>query len=306
MHTFLKAFAMAAVATGGIIVSCTEKNNPSGTTVTPRNVIFSENFEGNADSVLANYMPLVPGQAKMPITNAIAFSGKQSLTSDSDNTGIKDFIGTPIEDSIAGIEFYLYAAAPQEIDFIAGMAQSGSAANGLSMLLGMGIDKSDSLKLYYQQTYPDPLIEKNLAPLGYKKWYKCNVEYDFNDSMLTCSLNDAVVYKQPASSPMQISHFVAMRDSIGSQGPRSTTLTISQFIRDRSGGMADAFFNKITFTHGGQVMNSHQIRTGFLNYTKYLRLITVLNLVTIPGVPFKVSAVLQDCSLKYIQLPINI
>ena len=74
----------------------------------------------------------------MTITDSAAHTGKQSLTSDSNCIGIKGSLGSQIEDSTAGIQFYLMAKKPEETDFIAGMAQTGFRRQRLIRLCGNG------------------------------------------------------------------------------------------------------------------------------------------------------------------------
>jgi hypothetical protein len=226
MQNFQIFFAAAALAIGGIIMSCGENNNPlqplsDDPTAKGRTVIYREDFEETPDVFSENYKPLIYWQGLMSLTNTHSHGGKKSITSDSNNTGIKMPLETYITDSIAGIEFYLYATKPQGANFIVAMGQAGSSPNGLSMILGMGIGKSDSLMLYYQQPYPADLVEKNLASLEFNKWNKCNVEYNFKNDTLTCFLNNTVVYSyKPDEDPMQVGQFVVLRDSLGSNGPK--------------------------------------------------------------------------------------
>lgn len=222
-------FVVTVLAIGGIIVSCGDKNTnplqpilPDDPTAKGRTVIFHEDFEKTQTAFSEDYKPLIYIEGLMTLTNKLVHGGKQSITTDSNNTGIKLPLETYITDSIAGIEFYLYATQLQESDFIVTMAQAGSSPNGLSMLLGMGIGKSDSLMLYYQQPYPAALIEKNIAPFECNKWNKCNVEYNFKNDTLTCFLNNKVVYAyKPDEDPMQFGMFAVFRDNAGSNGPKN-------------------------------------------------------------------------------------
>lgn len=175
------ACTIAAVVIGGILVMC--NSSPTSNTPPPTpvvltvqgNTILSEGFEAD----LSNYMQVVytEGQAMMSLSKQFANSGKGSLTSDANNTSIKKRIDPAIEDSIAGLQFALLATKKAHTNFIAAICQPGSSANGLFVILGLGIDKSDSLK-YYCQTAPDSanITSKNFAPLTLNKWYKCKIE----------------------------------------------------------------------------------------------------------------------------------
>ena len=218
----------AAVAVSGIVVMC---NKDSGTTPTtpPRNVLFSEGFEGtNLDS--AGYTKLYnpPAYGWMSISTNAAHSGTSSLTSDSNNTGIRRWLDNPIRDSIAGLEFYLMAKESGKTNFFAAITTMGTSAgmldNGFSALLGMGIDKSDSLWYSYQK-YDNPqadsdLVHKTFAALEFNKWYKCTVEYDFTAQKLTYYLNGSAIYTRSAPGINVLDMFITMRDGLGDPGPK--------------------------------------------------------------------------------------
>ena len=216
------AFAIAVVAICGMIMNCNKNSNPTGPTPPPDpttgQIIVSEGFEGD----LSNYRQINydSSQGMMSISTQYAHSGKASLTSDSNNTGIKRTVDPSIHDSIAGLQFYLMATKDAHTDFMAAICTPGSSANGLYSILGMGIDKSDSLRYVYEKDPLDPINEhKNFAALTLNKWYKCKIEYDFTDTTLTYYLDDAIVHTQPASNLMTLEMFVVMRDSLGAQGP---------------------------------------------------------------------------------------
>jgi hypothetical protein len=212
-------YAITAVAIVGMIFRCTTENSPTTPPDTvPGNVILSEGFEGD----LSNYKQItyVEGQGMMSISTQHALFGKGALTSDSNNTGIKKMFDPSIYDSIAGLQFYLMSTKAAHTNFIAALCQTGSSANGLYTVFGMGIDRSDSLKYVFENAPLDPMNEqKNFAPLTLSKWYKCKIEYNFTDTTLTYSVDDSVVYQRGVPNPMGLQIFVAMRDSLGAQGP---------------------------------------------------------------------------------------
>jgi hypothetical protein len=184
----------------------------------PGNVILSEGFEGDLSSY--RQITYMTGQGLMSITTQQAHSGKGSLTSDSNNTGIKRMIDPSIDDSIAGLLFYLMAAKASQTNFLVAICKPGSSANGLFTIMGMGIDMSDSLRCVYEDAPADPSNKyKNIAPLSLNTWYKCKIEYGYSAATLTYFLNDAVVYAIAAPSPMTLHTFVVMRDSLGAAGP---------------------------------------------------------------------------------------
>jgi hypothetical protein len=164
----------------------------------------------------------------MSVSSAVAHSGVYSLTSDSNNTGVRKWLDNPISDSIAGMEFYLMAKTSGHIDFHAAIVTMGTSAgmlnNGFSAVLGMGVDMSDSL-WYTFQKYDNPqadsdLVHKNFEALEFNKWYKCAVEYDFTAQALTYYLNNTAVYTRSAPGIKKLDMFITERDSLGSTGPK--------------------------------------------------------------------------------------
>ena len=192
-------------------------------------IISFDGFEGNnLDS--AGYMKIYNPAAYgwMSVTTKAAHTGAYSLTSDSNNTGLRKWLDSPISDSIAGLAFYLKASQSGKTDFFAAIVTMGTSAgmldNGFSTVLGMGIDKSDSL-WYTFQKYDDPqadsdLIRKNFAPLEFNRWYKCAVEYDFTAKTLTYFLDGAVVFTRSAPGIRKLDMFITYRDGLGAQGPK--------------------------------------------------------------------------------------
>jgi hypothetical protein len=211
-------YAILAVAISGMIVECKNNNGPiAPADIAPGNLILSEGFETD----LSNYKQVTyyPSEGMMSLSTQHARSGKGSLTSDSNNTGIKKVLDPSINDSIAGLQFYVMAAKTAHANFMAAMGKAGSSANGLLTIIGMGIDKSDSLKYVYENAPNDIINEhKNFAALTLNKWYKCKIEYDYSDTTLTYYLDDAVVYTRTAPSPMTLQIFIVMRDDLGAQG----------------------------------------------------------------------------------------
>ena len=219
MGKFRMVYAIAAAALAAAIMHCGKDGNPMNTPdPAPGTVILSEGFEGD----LSGYKQIVYDgfQGLMSITTHQAYSGKGSLTSDSNETGIKRMIDPSIDDSIAGLQFYMMAAKASHANTIVAICRMGSSANGLFTIMGMGIDTSDSLKCVYESAPADPANEyKNFAPLKLNTWYKCQVEYDYSAATLSYFLNDTIVHTISAMNPMTLHTFVVMRDSLGAAGP---------------------------------------------------------------------------------------
>jgi hypothetical protein len=211
--------SLAAVTTlTGIFPGCdTGTNNPSsGENI--GSVIFEDGFEGNLDG----YRQILyeAGQSMMSTSTEYAKSGKSSLTSNSNNTSIKGRIDPSIDDSIAGLQFYLMAAKASHTNLFAALCKPGSSRTGLVATFGMGIDKTDSLKYIYEDLMNNNAsIHQNFQEVKLNKWYKCKIEYDYSDTTLTYFLDEAVVLKKSVPNPMTLQIFIAMRDSLGAQGP---------------------------------------------------------------------------------------
>ena len=208
----------AAVA---LFISCSKNSSaPEEPTLPTRHVLFSDGYEND----LSQYTQVtyMPGWSTMSISTAAAHSGTHSLASDTNKCGIKKILDTAITDSIAGLEFYCMAKRTGQTNFYAALATSGSSPTGLWVIMGMGIDRSDSLKFIYQNSPTDIINneERNFAALDTNRWYKCNIEYNFSDSTLTCYLDDDTVRTRNVPNPGTLPRFVTMRDSLGSQGPR--------------------------------------------------------------------------------------
>ena len=211
--------AIAAVALAAAIMHCGEDVNPTNTPdPVPGAVILSEGFEG--DLSVYKQITYDAAQGMMSISTQHAYSGKGSLSSDSNNTGIKARFDPSIDDSIAGLQFYLMATMAAHTNFIAAICKQGSSANGLFTIFGLGIDKSDSLKYVFENAPLDPMNEqKNFAPLKLNKWYKCKIEYNYTDTTLTYFVDNAEVYSRGVPNPMTLQVFIVMRDDLGAQGP---------------------------------------------------------------------------------------
>lgn len=224
----------AAAGLGAMVIMC---NNDSGTDPKPptlpppARVIFSEGFEGNnLDSSGFRVAYRGTGYGLMSITYKAAHNGsKYSLMSDSNQTGIRKLLPVDqfIQDSIAGLEFYLMASAAGKTEVYAAFGQGGNSLgmlpNGWQTVFGMGIDKSDSLWCLYQRySYPQVdtlLVHKTCGALKTNKWYKCNIEYDFNAEKLTWYLDNVPVFSKSAPN-RPVEEFIVYRDTLGGPGPK--------------------------------------------------------------------------------------
>jgi hypothetical protein len=216
--------ALAMLMLCGVIMRC-DNSTPNNPLIDPmlNHVILKEGFEGD----LSNYKQMtyrtgVDGM--MGISKLNFHTGSGSLTSDSNNTGARCMLEEQIDDSIAGLQFFMMATKKSHANTIVGIYKMGSSANGIFTILAMGFDKSDSLKYIYENVpggnTGDEINEyRNFAPLETNKWYKFKVEYNYTDTTFTFSLNDEIVRQRNAPNPMTLQHFCAMRDGLGAQGP---------------------------------------------------------------------------------------
>jgi hypothetical protein len=221
------ACVIAAAAIGGMVVMCNQNKAPTkppdNPAPLPGTIILSEGFEGDStylDSNNYRQLNYDPAQGRMSISTQHAHSGKSSLTSDSNNTSIKRNFSPSIDDSIAGLQFYLMATAAAHTNFFAALCKPGSSADGLITKYGMGIDKSDSLK-YICYDYLSGINEYiNFALLTLNKWYKCKIEYNYADTTLTYFLDNDTIYTRTTPSTLTpFQTFVVIRDGLGAQGP---------------------------------------------------------------------------------------
>jgi len=219
-----------AVGVGTMGIMCNSNSNPTPLVVAPpKNVVLFDGFEGNnLDSVGYTKLYNPHSYGWMSITTNAAHSGTYSLTSDSNNTGLRRWLDNPVFDSIGGLEFYLMAKSSGKTNFFAAIVTMGTSAgmlnNGFSSILGMGIDKSDSLWYTYQK-YDDPqadsdLVYKTFAALEFNKWYKCAVEYDFTLHKVTYLLNGTIVFTRSAPGINVLDMLITMRDNLGAQGAK--------------------------------------------------------------------------------------
>lgn len=193
------------------------------------NVLLTEGFE-EASLVDSGFrqQSFGAGDGMMSISKSAAHSGQSSLTSDSNRTSIVKWFEDPINDSIAGIEFYLLAKKAEHINFYVAMGRQGGSfgmlPNGFNCFMGMGIDKSDSLWCIhgqYDTQISNPVYnQKRSALFEFNKWQRCNIEYDFAKSSVSYYLNGAEICKMDVPKPARLDVFAAVRDSTGAQGQK--------------------------------------------------------------------------------------
>jgi hypothetical protein len=128
--------------------------------------------------------------------------------------------GDPEYDSIVGIEFYLMAKSSAKTNFIAFLGKEGGSIRNSAYYVGMGFDKSDSIKILWTSNAVSGQESKNVAPISFGKWYKCTVEYDITNYTATYYLDGKAVgtHEMPSVSTFGYNMFVVYRDAKGQDG----------------------------------------------------------------------------------------
>jgi hypothetical protein len=213
------AYVVVTAAAVVLFVGCSKKSSGPTAPAPVRNVIFTDDFENGLSSDW-NQLIWQTGWTMMSIASDCGHSPTHSLTSTDSMTGLKRQIYPGITDSIAGLEFFLLTKQNEHIDFYAALATTGSSANGLAIVMGLGLSKTDSLMYVYQAAADSVLHKVAFAAPTFNTWYKCNIEYDFNTSIITYSLNDAVIHQQTVAAPPSIPWVVTVRENPGILGPK--------------------------------------------------------------------------------------
>jgi hypothetical protein len=128
--------------------------------------------------------------------------------------------GDPEYDSIVGIEFYIMAKSSAKTNFIAFLGKEGGSIRNSAYYVGMGFDKSDSIKILWTHNAVAAQESKNVAPITFNKWYKCTVEYNVINYTATYYLDGKAVgtHVMPSASTFGYNMFVVYRDVKGQDG----------------------------------------------------------------------------------------
>jgi hypothetical protein len=136
----------------------------------------------------------------------------------------------PEFDSIVGVEFQLLARESAKTNFVAFLSkETGSRSSAYH--LGIGFDKSDSIKILWSTTDVAAQVDKNIAPIQFGKWYTCTIEYNTANQTATYYIDKKAIGTNimPSTSTSGYNMFVVYRDASG---------------RD---GTAPYYFNDVTF-----------------------------------------------------------
>jgi hypothetical protein len=125
----------------------------------------------------------------------------------------------PEYDSIIGVEYQLLANASAKTNFIAFLSkETGSRSSAYH--LGIGFDKSDSIKIVWSTGDVTAQRDKNIAPIQFGAWYKCTIEYNTTNQTATYYIDNKEVGTNimPSTSTTGFNMFVVYRDASGQDG----------------------------------------------------------------------------------------
>jgi hypothetical protein len=126
----------------------------------------------------------------------------------------------PNMDSIVGMEYYLMAKSSAKTNFYAFLGKEGGSIRNSAYFVGIGFDKSDSIKILWSSNAVEGQEKKNLSPISFEKWYKCTVEYNIVNYTATYYIDGTVVgtHVMPYTSTFGYNMFVVYRDGKGQDG----------------------------------------------------------------------------------------
>jgi hypothetical protein len=226
-------FVATAMAAGILMgTGCTEKANPAGPSTgkldTVNRVVFWHDSTF-ADPTLYSVTPFKLS-LNDTITKLMSFNaaiGKKnwgSMYSTANNQAHEyDFSivgGDPVMDSILGMEFYLMAISSAKTNFIAFLGIQGGSDRNSIYYVGMGFDKSDSIKILWSSLTTAEQENHTLSPIAFGGWYKCTVEYNFVNFTTTYYIDNKKVGTNlmPSASTNGYNMFVVYRDALGQDG----------------------------------------------------------------------------------------
>jgi hypothetical protein len=230
----IEIFVVAAIAAGALLgTGCTEEDNPvdsGGKLDTANRVVIWH------DSAIVDPSPydvyLFTLTLNDTITKKMSFEATVgmgnnylgSIYSPANNTAraltFSQMGDDPVMDSIVGMEFYLMAKSSAKTNFIAFLGKDGGSIRNSAYYIGMGFDKSDSIKMLWTSTAVVGQENKNISAIVFGKWYKCTVEHNVINYTATYYIDNKVVgtHVTPPSSTLGYNMFVVYRDALGQDG----------------------------------------------------------------------------------------
>jgi len=218
-------WCIAAAVALSAFIGCGKKDNPASPppTSTPRSIILRDSaivdiglyyYQFQLD---LNDFTTVP----MSIDTSVGNIYKGSIVSDSNSSALartfpafSDSLGT------IGLEFYLMAKSSASTNFIAFLGKDGGSVKNSAWYVGMGFDKSDSVKYVYSTDLVRNQQNQDICPMQFNKWYKCRIEYSFATTTAKFYLDETEVGTHVFSAGTIFGYdmFVVYRDSAGAQG----------------------------------------------------------------------------------------
>jgi hypothetical protein len=226
-------FVVAAIAAGALLgTGCNEGENPvdanTGLLDTSNRVpVFRDSTIINPEPWDTYFFQLTLNDTvtkKMSFDSTVGNKHLGSIYSTANNTAramtFSEMGSDPVMDSIVGMEYYLMAKSSAKTNFIAFLGKEGGSIRNSAYYVGMGFDKSDSIKMLWTSNAVDGQENKNLSPIQFNKWYKCTVEYNIINYTATYYIDNKVVgtHLMPSLSTFGYNMFVVYRDGKGQNG----------------------------------------------------------------------------------------
>lgn len=184
------------------LTGCNKVDPPVGPTLPDWTVMFTTGFEKTMTGWEGVYqVSSVSVYQQMAISTDAAHSGTKAATTDSNMTGLYHQELDRVESGIAGAEFYMKAQTPSGINFGLLVGQNPGSSGAVSPSFGIFFDPADSIKCTVYNTFPELDVQTMVAPIIADHWYKCKVEVNMDDSLVSYYLDDVMVHsaKTPAA-----------------------------------------------------------------------------------------------------------
>lgn len=238
-------FILLTAAVTMILIGCGKKATEPPDTTPTRHVVLRDSAFTSIDPFISHPFVLSPNDfttSLMSLDLTIGKTYKGSIVSDSNNTAMLNVFTSinDFQDTMAGIEFYIRAAALCHTNFVVFLGKENGSYKNTKYFFGMGFDKSDSIK-YVSGTDSISCIDaiytadttkyksKNVTPILLNRWYKCNAELTFADSMVTFYLDNVKVgqakWHFTIIQAISIDMYVVYRNASGANGPASYYLS---------------------------------------------------------------------------------